>query len=111
MRNRNLLFHDFLSMLASILRFKIDKKRRKNDVEIGLEFGDGKWRRDAERCERFGGASGRGGGPWNEEFGDSGEESMNNFGGHATPDGGGGSNGLKPPAASPQTFFGWKVVA
>ena len=42
MRNRNRLFHDFWSILASILEPKIDKKRQKNDIEIGVEFGDGK---------------------------------------------------------------------
>ena len=70
MRNLNRLFHEFWSILASILEPKIDKKQQKNDVEIGVEFGDGKWRRDAGNWGRDSESSGRGGGPWNEEFGD-----------------------------------------
>ena len=87
MRNRNRLFHDFWSILASILEPKIDKKRQKNDVEIGVEFGD-------EQKVTFDGKSHFCGLGWRQgrwspggEFGDSGEDSIGKFRHAETPEG------------------------
>ena len=60
------------------------------------------------------GAGGRGGGARglnSERIRRSGQDPTCENSKHAGPGGGGGSNGLKPPAASPQQVFGWKSVS
>ena len=67
-------FSIFLMDLGLHFELQNREKPKKHDVENEQEFGDGKKAKQKRKKRYFGGAGGRGRGPWLEEFEDSEDE-------------------------------------